>query len=101
MAEYSPHLCSVHLRYNLTFTYLMRLFRALPILSLLFGARASSFDSRAPTAHPHDARDLLDVCSSVDTELVVPDLLGILTAVGVIGQFNFPLSQPFQGYLLE
>ncbi|KAF8476343.1 hypothetical protein DFH94DRAFT_109195 [Russula ochroleuca] len=63
----------------------MRLFRVLPALSLLFGARASSsLDSRAPAPHRNDARDLLDVCASVDTNLVVPDILNILTAVGVI-----------------
>ncbi|KAH8987195.1 hypothetical protein EDB92DRAFT_1818040 [Lactarius akahatsu] len=62
----------------------MRLFRALPVLSLLVGARASSLQSREPDAHPLDARDLLDVCASVNAELVVPDLLGVLTAVGVV-----------------
>ncbi|KAH9980421.1 hypothetical protein BJV74DRAFT_109935 [Russula compacta] len=64
----------------------MRLFPVLPLLSLLFGvgARASSLDSRAPVPHPLDVRDLSDVCASLDTELVVPDALGILTAVGII-----------------
>lgn len=62
----------------------MRLFRLLPALSLLFGARASSLESREPPAHPLDARDLLDVCASVNAELEVPNLLGILTAVGVV-----------------
>jgi hypothetical protein len=66
----------------------MRLFRVLPALSLLFGARASSLDSRAPAPHRNDVRDLLDVCASLDTEVVVPDQLGILTAVGVIGASN-------------
>ena len=75
----------------------MRLLHVFPILSFLFGARASSLDSRALAAHPLDARDLLDVCASINTELVVPDSFGILTAVGVISQFNVPLSQPFQG----
>lgn len=75
----------------------MRLLHVFPILSFLFGARASSLDSRALAAHPLDARDFLDVCASVNTELVVPDSFGILTAVGVISQFNVPLSQPFQG----
>ena len=63
----------------------MRLFRVLPTLSLLFGA---CVDSRQPAAHLLDARDLLDACASVNTELVVPDLLGNQTPVGVIGQFN-------------
>ena len=77
----------------------MRLFRVLPIFSLLFGTRASSLDSRAPDAHPLDARDLLDVCASVDTDLVVPNLLGgILSAAGAIGQFNIPLSQAIFKY---
>ncbi|KAI9431247.1 hypothetical protein H4582DRAFT_2009867 [Lactarius indigo] len=70
----------------------MRLFRVLPALGFLFGARASSLQSREPAAHPLDARDLLDVCASVSTELVVPDVLNILTAVGVIGQSQIPLS---------
>ena len=61
----------------------MRLSRVLPALGLLFGVRASQLDSRVP--HTLDARDPLDVCASLNTELVVPDLLGILTAVGVIG----------------
>jgi hypothetical protein len=74
----------------------MRLFHVLPILSLLFGAHASSLDSRHPDPHPFDARDVLDVCASVDTELVVPDQLGVLTAVGVIGQFNAPALNRFK-----
>jgi hypothetical protein len=80
----------------------MHLFRILPILSLLFGAHASSLDPRRPDAHPLDARDLSDVCGSLNTELVVPDLLGILTAVGVIGQFNTmpPAPNQFQVFLI-
>jgi hypothetical protein len=74
----------------------MRLSRVLSTFCFLFGACASSLDSRAPAAHPLDARELLDVCASVNTELVVPDLLGsILTAAGPISQFNAPFSQPF------
>ena len=60
----------------------MRLFRVLPVLGLLLGARASSFHR----VHPHhpapqrlDVRDTPDGCASVSTKLVVPDLLGILT----------------------
>lgn len=79
----------------------MRLFCVLPIFSLLFGARASSLDSRTPTAHPLDARDLIDVCASIDTDLVVPDLLGgILSAAGALSQFNVPLSTDFQVSLI-
>ncbi|KAH9036469.1 hypothetical protein EDB85DRAFT_758455 [Lactarius pseudohatsudake] len=62
----------------------MRLSRALPVLSLLFGARASFLESREPAAHPLDARELLDVCASVNADIVVPDVLGILSAVGAI-----------------
>ena len=69
----------------------MRLFRILPTLSLLFGVRASSLGSREPAAHPLDARDLLDVCASVNVNLEVPDILGVLKAVGVIGRFIVPL----------
>src|SRR6266702_4435547 len=70
----------------------MRLFRILPILSLLFGARASSLESREPAAHPLDARDLLEVCASVNVELVVPNLLGVLTAVGIVAQLGVEIS---------
>jgi hypothetical protein len=42
----------------------MRLLHVLPILSLLFGASASSLDSRMLDAHPLDARDVSDVCAS-------------------------------------
>ncbi|KAN0135202.1 hypothetical protein V8E53_007093 [Lactarius tabidus] len=63
----------------------MRLFHVLPILGLLFGVSASSLDSRAPAAHPLDARELLDVCASVNVDLLAPDLLGDLLGVsGVI-----------------
>jgi hypothetical protein len=82
----------------------MRLFCILPILSLLFRSHASSLDSRQPLAdaHPLDARDFSDVCGLVDTELVVPDLLGIQTAVGVISQFNSmpPALNRFQVFLI-
>jgi hypothetical protein len=74
----------------------MRLSRVIPALSLLFGARASSLDSREPASHPLDVRDLLDVCASINTELAVPDLLGVLTAVGVIGGLIFTLKSSCQ-----
>jgi hypothetical protein len=69
----------------------MLLFRVLPVLSLLLGARASSLDWRDPAPHRLDVRDTPDVCGSVNSEIVVPDLLGILTAVGVIGGSTFSL----------
>jgi hypothetical protein len=31
-------------------------------------------------------RDTTDTCASLNTELVVPNQLGILTAVGIIGE---------------
>ncbi|KAI0290225.1 hypothetical protein BC826DRAFT_1106580 [Russula brevipes] len=62
----------------------MRLFRVIPVLSLLFGARASSLESREPASHPLDVRQLLDVCANIKTDLAVPDLLGVLKAVGVV-----------------
>lgn len=72
----------------------MRFFRVLPFLSLLFGASASSLDSRAPVAHPLDTRELLDVCASVNVDLEAPNLLGnVLGTTGVIGWFNSPLNQ--------
>ena len=68
----------------------MRLFPVLPVLSLLFGAHASSFDSRRPAAHPLDARDLLDVCASVSVNL---------SPVVDIGQFNVLSSQSISSAL--
>jgi len=55
----------------------MRVTALLPLfLAPIIGARASSsLTGRDPTA---------DVCASLNTEIVVPDVLGILTAVGVI-----------------
>ena len=82
----------------------MRLFRALPILSLLFGARASSLDSRQSDAHPLDARDVSDVCtllSSGSLSVVDPDLFFALLGSGVYGQFDVPLSQRFQAFLVK
>ena len=46
----------------------MRLFHGLQILSF-FGAGASSRDSRAPNAHPLDARGVLDICAYIDQQL--------------------------------
>jgi hypothetical protein len=68
----------------------MRFFRVLPALSLLLGARASSLDSREPAPHRLDTRALLDVCVSINADLVVPNALGILTAVGLLGAPRFP-----------
>lgn len=64
----------------------MRLFSFLPVLGLFLGTRASS-----QALHRFDLRDLVDVCASINSELVVPDLLGVLTAVGVISESNFPI----------
>ena len=72
---------------------IMRLLPALPVLSLLLGARASSLDSRGPASNRLNVREpIVDVCASINAELVVPDLLGILTAVGVVGEFIFSSS---------
>ncbi|KAN0135206.1 hypothetical protein V8E53_007097 [Lactarius tabidus] len=63
----------------------MRLFRALPILGSLLGASASSLDSRRPDPHPLDARDDLDLCSTIDKELAVPKLsTGASTVAGML-----------------
>lgn len=67
----------------------MRLFRFLPALSLLLGARASSLDTRSPKPHRHDVRDLLDVCVYLNADLKVPNALGLLKVVGVLGTSNF------------
>jgi hypothetical protein len=52
----------------------MRLFRALPALSLLLGARASFLDSRQPVPHRLEVRDTPDVCAA--------------------GPFNIPQTSP-------
>ncbi|KAH9994315.1 hypothetical protein BJV74DRAFT_351374 [Russula compacta] len=46
----------------------MHLFLALPVLNLLFGARASLLDSRSPAPHPLDVRDTVDVCGLIDVQ---------------------------------
>ena len=69
----------------------MRLFCIIPVLSLLLGGRASSLDPRDPAPHRLDVRDTPDVCGFVNSEIVVPNELGILTAVGVIGKSTFSL----------
>ena len=43
----------------------MRLFGALPILSLLLRARAFSLDSRQSVPHRLDVRDTPDVCATI------------------------------------
>ena len=67
----------------------MHFFCVFPILSLLFGAHASSLDSRQPNAHPLDARYVTDVCGNV-AKLVVPSAQGTNIVVGKIGRFNVP-----------
>jgi hypothetical protein len=67
----------------------MRFFRVLPALTLFLGARASSLDSREPTPHRLDTRQLLDVCASINAQLIVPNALEILTAVGALGAPRF------------
>ncbi|KAH9170198.1 hypothetical protein EDB89DRAFT_1331255 [Lactarius sanguifluus] len=68
---------------------IMRLFRILPVLSLLFGTGRSSLQSREPAAHPLDARDLLDVCASVHTPLIALRLyISSLRILGQPGQFD-------------
>jgi len=52
----------------------MRLFRTLPALGLILGARASRLD----------VRDTTDVCATLDTELKVPDPQGASDSVGMI-----------------
>ena len=84
----------------------MRLFRVLPILSLLFGARASSLDSRQLDAHPLDARDVSDsdVCtilSSGSMSVEDPSLFFAFLLSGIYGQFDVPLSQQFQAFIVK
>ncbi|KAH9961979.1 hypothetical protein BC827DRAFT_1341618 [Russula dissimulans] len=68
----------------------MRFFCVLPALGLLFGARASSLDSRAPAPHSLDVRDTPDTCASLDTLLIVLDFVGpIDTCLCVSGISNF------------
>lgn len=73
----------------------MRLFPLLSILGLL-GIRAPSHDSVEPATHRLGVSSLMDTWVSMDTEIVVPDLLGIRTAVGVIGKSIFSSSSTCQ-----
>ena len=80
----------------------MRLFRLLAFLSLLFGASASSLDSRRPDAHPLDARDLPNVCATLTSEdtTAYPSLHSTMGLFGLSSQFNGPLSPSFQTSLI-
>ena len=80
----------------------MRLFRLLTFLSLLFGASASSLDSRRPDAHPLDARDLPNVCAKLTSEdtTAYASFNFIMGLLGLSSQFNGPLSQSFQTSLI-
>ena len=66
----------------------MRLFRILPVLSLLFGAQASHVNVREPAPHPLDIRATLDVCANVNTALQVT-VLGKVVTVGHISTSSF------------
>ena len=83
----------------------MRLFCVFPFLSLLFGARASSLDSRRPDAHPLDARDVSNVCATITPtsghipEADRPWLLIISELLGISSQFNGHLSQSIPSVL--
>ena len=70
----------------------MHPFCLLPVLSLLFGVRASNVESRNAVPHPLDVRDTVDVCATLDTDLVVPDFLGRMTGVGSISASTFVLK---------
>ena len=75
----------------------MRLFHLLPILSFVFGAGASSLDSRMPDAHPLDARDVPNVCAYLNTELEVPYFIFFDEDVGEISQSKvLPFSTYFK-----
>ena len=79
----------------------MLLFRVLPFLSILFGASASSLDSRRPDAHPLDARDVSNVCAVINRRASgVPASLSItLELLGLTSQFNGLLSQSIPSIL--
>jgi hypothetical protein len=62
----------------------MRPFHLLPVLGLLFGARAFGLDSRALFSHPLDVRDTTDTCAFLDTALTVTKL-GVQITVGTLG----------------
>jgi hypothetical protein len=79
----------------------MRLFSVLrlPILGLLLGTRASSHDSREPAPHRLDVRitsTIIDVCATIQTDLVVKDPFGGLIAVGEISESIFSSSSTCQ-----
>ena len=74
----------------------MRLFLVFPFLSLLFGASASSLDSRRPDAHPLDARDVSNVCATLNSgefyEAGYPEFNTLFVLLGITSQFNGPFS---------
>ena len=87
MSNVSHSLSRSWLRCPVTrFVFSMRLFKLFSLFSLLLGARASTSSSHDP--HPLDVRELLDVCAFVNADLEVPNLLGILTILGKIGESN-------------
>jgi hypothetical protein len=74
-------------------TCLMRLFHVLPILSFLFGASASSLESRQPDAHPLDARDVSDVCALLNPDSSNPSYSQLVQELGYTGQYG-PFNAP-------
>ena len=65
----------------------MRSFTTLSLITLLLGTRASSHGLREPGSHRLDARDpIIDICVSLNLDLHVPDINGILTGVGLLGE---------------
>jgi hypothetical protein len=75
----------------------MRLFSVLPVLGLLLGTRASSHDLREPAPHRLVVRSpIVDVCAAIQTDLVVTDSFGTLTAVGEISESIFSSSSTCQ-----
>ena len=83
----------VHLRYDLSYPFPPR------PPNPQFAHQGPDILSPLAT-HPLDVPDVLDMSSTVDMKLVVLlDLLGIITAVGTIGQLNIALSHPISRVL--
>jgi hypothetical protein len=72
----------------------MRPFLILPALCLLFGARASNLDSRAPAPLPLGVRqeDFSHACAALDTDFIVFAMNMSYVNAGVIGASTLVLN---------
>jgi hypothetical protein len=85
---------------SLSYTFVCEVFPLKPAatcvsslsFALFLGTHASSHDSREP-AHPLDVRaPILDLCVSLNLDLYVPDVAGVLKLAGLLGESTFSSS---------